>query len=62
MFERKYDNDQIVIAVNSEDSEKSIYNNLNGTYEDLLNGGTFSGKELQELKIPAIWIRILKKK
>ena len=62
MFERKYDNDQIVIAVNSEDSEKSIYNNLDGTYEDLLNGGTFSGKELQELKIPAVWIRILKKK
>ena len=62
MFERKYDNDQIVIAVNCEDSEKSIYNNLDGTYEDLLNGGTFSGKELQELKIPAIWIRILKKK
>lgn len=61
MFARNWKNEEIVIAVNSEPEEKEIKNELTGTYCDLLNGGSFSGKELQNLKVPATWIRILKR-
>ena len=61
MFARNWENEEIVIAVNSEPKEKEIKNELTGTYCDLLNGGSFSGKELQNLKVPATWIRILKR-
>lgn len=61
MFSRKYENQEIVIALNAEESEKSIKNNLSGTYKDILNGETFSASSLQDLKIPPLWIRILQK-
>ena len=34
---------------------------MDGDWEDILNGGRFSGDALKYLEIPGAWLRILRK-
>lgn len=61
-FEREYDGEKIIVAINSLQKEQNMCINEEGTYEDLLNGGFFSGEALKNINIPACWIRILQRK
>ena len=61
-FMRTFENQKIISAFNQKDSSAVItINGMDGDWEDILNGGRFSGDALKYLEIPGAWLRILRK-
>ena len=59
---RTFENQQIVSAFNQKDTSAVLsINGIDGDWEDILNGGHFSGDALHHLEIPGAWLRILRK-
>lgn len=61
-FMRTFENQQIISAFNQKDTSAVLsINGIDGDWEDILNGGHFSGDALHHLEIPGAWLRILRK-
>ncbi len=60
-FARNIDGEEVIAAFNASFDEAVISLNAVGTYEDILNGGVFTAEALRSLRLPACWLRVLKR-
>ncbi len=59
-FKRTFYGEEIIVLINQSDSENIIkVQNQSGKWKDLLNDEYFDGKELEKIKVPSCWLRIL---
>lgn len=62
-FMREYEGQEVIVALNCEMEKKPLaVSGVAGMWEDVLNGGTFNSKELENLEIEGCWLRILIRK
>lgn len=59
-YQREWNGNKVMVVINQKDGENIVQlPQIQGQWTDVLNGGTFSGADLNQLKVPGCWLRIL---